>query len=184
MAMAAGGRAIDQWKKRDRTRQQNRSFWYDFLKIKECGPLGRSAAGVRGIGLDKRRQGDYVVGMICIDPGRSRRLDTGLYRKGGNRRSAPDWMTIAWQTVPGRCQEPSVTDKTRYAGLRSNWCIVRMTLMSYDNQWRYHQDTFGWPARNGTCDTGVRLIRLDERDEIGDVAVVTRDDEEVGLSRL
>ncbi|MFN8281342.1 MAG: DNA gyrase subunit A [Saprospiraceae bacterium] len=137
--------------------------------------MGRSAAGVRGISLDEGK-GDYVVGMICIDPEDRDASILVVSEKGNGKRSGLDDYRVTNRSGKG-VRTLRVTDKT---GMLVAIKLVHSTddlMITTTNgvTIRMHLDDL---RVMGRATQGVRLIRLDEGDEIGDVAVVTRDDED------
>ncbi|MBK6572261.1 MAG: DNA gyrase subunit A [Saprospiraceae bacterium] len=142
-------------------------------------PMGRNAAGVRGISLDEAK-GDAVVGMVCVDPEDKTTSILVVSEKGNGKRSELEDYRITNRGGKG-VKTLQVTDKTgQLVAIKivhdtddlmittTNGVTIRMSIESLRVMGRATQ--------------GVRLIRLDETDEIGDVAVVKREeDEEVVL---
>ena len=142
-------------------------------------PMGRNAAGVRGISLDEAN-GDAVVGMVCVDPEDKTTSILVVSEKGNGKRSELEDYRITNRGGKG-VKTLQVTDKTgQLVAIKivhdtddlmittTNGVTIRMSIESLRVMGRATQ--------------GVRLIRLDETDEIGDVAVVKREeDEEVVL---
>lgn len=139
-------------------------------------PMGRSAAGVRGIALDEDGD-DYVVGMICVDKDDKEASILVVSEKGNGKRSGLEDYRITNRSGKG-VRTLLVTDKTGF--------LVAIKLV-HDADDLMITTTSGVIIRMhvdnlrimGRATQGVKLIRLDEGDEIGDVAVVERDDEEV-----
>lgn len=141
-------------------------------------PMGRSASGVRGITLDKSGN-DFVVGMICVDKDDK---DAGILvvsEKGNGKRSGLDDYRITNRSGKG-VRTLLVTNKTGQ--------LVAIKLV-HDADDLMITTTNGVTIRMhvedlrvmGRATQGVKLIRLDEGDEIGDVAVVERDDEDPSI---
>ncbi len=137
--------------------------------------MGRSAAGVRGITLDESVQ-DYVVGMICVDKDDIDASILVVSEKGNGKRSGLEDYRITNRSGKG-VRTLLVTEKT---GQLVAIKLVHsgddlMITTSNGVTIRMHVDDL---RVMGRATQGVRLIRLDDGDEIGDVAVVKRDEEE------
>lgn len=138
-------------------------------------PMGRSASGVRGIILDEGVN-DYVVGIICVDKDDQDASILVVSEKGNGKRSGLDDYRITNRSGKG-VRTLLVTEKTGQ--------LVAIKLV-HDSDDLMITTTNGVTIRMhvdnlrvmGRATQGVKLIRLDERDEIGDVAVVERDDDE------
>ncbi len=137
--------------------------------------MGRNAAGVRGITLDKGP--DVVVGMICVDPDDKGVSILVVSEKGNGKRSDLEDYRVTNRGGKG-VKTIQVTDKTgNLVAIKSvqesddlmittlNGVIIRMPVESLRIMGRATQ--------------GVRLIRLDDQDEIGDVTVVIKDEDVV-----
>ena len=131
-------------------------------------PTGRGAIGVGGIEVDNEK--DEVVGMICVNP-RSERTVLVVSEKGYGKRTPVDEYRITNRGGKG-VKTINVTDKTgRLVGMldvteREDLMItcksgvtIRMKVANISEQGRATQ--------------GVKLIRIDEGDEI---AAITRID--------
>lgn len=134
-------------------------------------PMGRTAAGVRGIRVDDEG-GDAVVGMVCIDPADTATSILVVSEKGMGKRSALDEYRT--QTRGGKgVKTINVTDKTGH--------LVAIKSVT-DNDDLMITTTSGVTIRTGAdalrvmgrATQGVRLIRLDDKDNIADVTVVTK----------
>jgi DNA gyrase subunit A len=130
-------------------------------------PTGRGAIGVQGIEVDDAS--DEVVGMICVDPTASDKTVLVVSEKGFGKRSPVDEYRITNRGGKG-VKTISVTDKTgRLVGITDvsekedlmitckSGVTIRMKIADIREQGRATQ--------------GVKLIRIDEGDEI---AAVTR----------
>ncbi|HZF64905.1 MAG TPA: DNA gyrase subunit A [Chitinophagaceae bacterium] len=147
-------------------------------------PTGRGAIGVGGIEVENDE--DEVVGMICVNPTTPDRTVLVVSEKGFGKRTAVDEYRITNRGGKG-VKTISVTDKTgKLVGLMDvsetedliitckSGITIRMKVAHISEQGRATQ--------------GVKLIRIDERDEIAaitkiDVRVeegVVIDSEEVG----
>ncbi len=138
-------------------------------------PMGRSAAGVRGITLNDDGN-DSVVGMICVDPNDPETTILVISEKGNGKRSALDDYRTTNRGGKG-VKTMQITDKTgklvtiksvkeeddliitNKSGITIRMAVDEIRVM-------------------GRATQGVRVIRLDDDDDIADVAVVVREDDE------
>jgi DNA gyrase subunit A len=140
--------------------------------------MGRTAAGVRGIRVDEAG-GDAVVGMVCVDPADTSTSILVVSAKGMGKRSAlEDYRT---QSRGGKgVKTMNVTAKTGH--------LVAIKTVT-DNNDLMITTTSGITIRTSTDELrvmgratqGVKLIRLEESDNIADVTVVTTAEEEIVL---
>ncbi|MGN6399852.1 MAG: DNA gyrase subunit A [Flavisolibacter sp.] len=139
-------------------------------------PTGRGAIGVSGIEVDDAS--DEVVGMICVNPSTPDRNVMVVSEKGFGKRSPVDEYRITNRGGKG-VKTISVTDKTgRLVGIVDvaekedlmitckSGVTIRMKVADIREQGRATQ--------------GVKLIRIDEGDEIAAITKIdVHDDEEV-----
>ena len=137
----------------------------------EIRPMGRSAAGVRGINLGK---GDGVVGavtlrrrgttiLVATQKGYGKRSDEGEYRI--SHRGGKGIITVKTSEKTGTMvaiREVVQTDDV--VVVTSNGMVIRQ-----------HASDIRVAGRNTQ---GVRLIRLQEGDEVADIAPVIAEEEE------
>ena len=140
---------------------------------KDVRPMGRTAAGVRGIQVSDEA-GETVVGMVCVDPNDSSATVLVISEKGMGKRSAlEDYPTqgrggkgVKTMQVTAKTGHlvaiKSVTDDddlmvTTISGVTIRTAADEMRVMGRNTQ-------------------GVKVIRLDEGDEIADVTVVASAD--------
>lgn len=137
--------------------------------------MGRSAAGVRGIRLDDSPD-DYVIGMICVDKDDSDANILVVSEKGNGKRSGLEDYRITNRSGKG-VRTLLVTEKTgRLIAIKLVHDTDDLMITTTNGiTIRMHVDAL---RIMGRATQGVRLIRLDETDEIGDVAVVRRDEDE------
>ncbi len=136
--------------------------------------MGRNAAGVRGITLDASGN-DYVVGMVCVDPNDQDANILVVSEKGNGKRSEINDYRVTNRGGKG-VKTIQVTDKT------GQLIAIKLVhdsddLMITTNNGvtiRMHVDSL---RIMGRATQGVRLIRLDENDQIGDVAIVKKEEE-------
>ncbi|MGZ3849896.1 MAG: DNA gyrase subunit A [Flavisolibacter sp.] len=136
-------------------------------------PTGRGAIGVGGIEVDN--DSDEVVGMICVNPSTPDRTVMVVSEKGFGKRSPVDEYRITNRGGKG-VKTISVTEKTgRLVGIvdvsekedlmitcRSG-VMIRMKVSDIREQGRATQ--------------GVKLIRIDEGDEIAAITKIDVQDE-------
>ena len=134
-------------------------------------PTGRGAIGVAGIEVDDAE--DEVVGMICIDKDDTSRTVLVVSEKGFGKRTPIDEYRITNRGGKG-VKTISVTEKTgKLVGILDVkpaedlmiTCISGVTI-------RMSVNTI---SEQGRATQGVKLIRLDESDQI---AAITKLDEE------
>ncbi|MCA0238587.1 MAG: DNA gyrase subunit A [Bacteroidetes bacterium] len=137
--------------------------------------MGRTAAGVRGIRVDDEG-GDAVVGMVCVDPADTSTSILVVSEKGMGKRSAlEDYRT---QSRGGKgVKTMNITEKTGH--------LVAIKTVT-DNNDLMITTTSGITIRTSTDELrvmgratqGVKLIRLEDNDNIADVTVVSSAEEE------
>ncbi|MBK8425317.1 MAG: DNA gyrase subunit A [Lewinellaceae bacterium] len=138
--------------------------------------MGRTAAGVRGIRVDDDG-GDAVVGMVCVDPADTTTSILVVSEKGMGKRSALDEYRTQSRGGKG-VKTINVTAKTGH--------LVAIKTVT-DNNDLMITTTSGITIRTSTDELrvmgratqGVKLIRLEESDNIADVTVVTSAEEEI-----
>lgn len=137
----------------------------------EVRPMGRTAAGVRGIRLGK---GDKVVGMVTL-----KRSDTTILvatEKGYGKRSEAEEYRVSHRGGKGiitvKTSEKTgkmvaireITDTDDIVIVTSNGMVIRQNAKDIRVAGRNTQ--------------GVRLIRLEEGDDVADVAAVVAEEED------
>jgi len=133
-------------------------------------PMGRSAAGVRGVKLSDKIENDEVVGMISVDPTDESVGILVLSERGmGKRSSLEDYR----QTNRGGkgVKTMNISDKT------GNLIAIKAVM---ENDDVVISNRSGIVIRMmvsdmrvmGRATQGVKLIRLDENDQIADIAVI------------
>ena len=137
--------------------------------------IGRNSTGVRGINLD---EGDFVVGMVCIDPeeqaekpldilvvsenGFGKRSDLDEYRK--TNRGSKGVKTIAITEKTGKLIAlKAVSDDNDLMIINKSGVTIRMPA-----------DTIRVAGR---ATQGVKLISIREGDSIAAVCVVSKEEE-------
>ncbi|RAI97885.1 DNA gyrase subunit A [Chitinophaga skermanii] len=135
---------------------------------------GRGAIGVRGIEVDN--ESDEVVGMICVDKEDTSRTVMVVSEKGYGKRTSVDEYRITNRGGKG-VKTINITEKTgSLIGIMDvteendlmitckSGITIRMAVKDI--------------REAGRATQGVRLIRLDEADEIAAVARLDREEEE------
>lgn len=137
--------------------------------------MGRSAAGVRGITLSDSGN-DRAVGMICVDPNDENVTILVVSEKGNGKRSALDDYRITNRGGKG-VKTMQITDKTgSLATIKS--VVEEDDLMITNKSGIVIRMSVTDIRVMGRATQGVRVIRLDKDDEIADVAVLIKVDEE------
>ncbi len=138
-------------------------------------PMGRTAAGVRGILVDENRD-DAVVGMICVDPDDQKTGILVVSEKGMGKRSALEDYRTQGRGGKG-IKTMQMTEKTGH--------LVAIKAVTDEDDLMI-TTTSGITIRTsaaelrvmGRATQGVRLIRLEAADHIADVTVVQSEQEE------
>jgi DNA gyrase subunit A len=137
----------------------------------EVRPMGRAAAGVRGIRLGK---GDRVVGVVNLrrkgttilaatEKGYGKRSEEGEYRI--SHRGGKGIITVKTSPKTGRMVAiKEAVNSDDVVVVTTNGMVIRQ-----------HAADIRVAGRNTQ---GVRLIRLDEGDEVADLAIVVGEEEE------
>ncbi|TNE49866.1 MAG: DNA gyrase subunit A [Bacteroidetes bacterium] len=138
-------------------------------------PMGRTAAGVRGIKVMDENK-DTVVGMVCVDPEDTTATILVISEKGmGKRTALQDYPTqgrggkgVKTMQVTAKTGDlvaiKSVTEDDDLMVTTSNGVTIRTAV----NEMRVM----------GRATQGVRVIRLSTSDEIADLTVVKRSAED------
>ena len=137
--------------------------------------MGRAAAGV--IGMTLADENDAVVGMVCLEPGDTESSILVISEKGNGKRSEIEDYRLTNRGAKG-VKTLQVTDKT---GVLVAIKMVRNAddlMITSKNGIVIRVSVAELPVL-GRATQGVRVIRLDEEDDIADVTVVY-DAEEVG----
>lgn len=131
--------------------------------------MGRTAAGVRGISIPDK-EGDMLVGMVCVDPADTETSILVVSEKGMGKRSALEDYRVQGRGGHG-VKTLQVTQKTgRLVAIKTVTdnddlmvtTISGITIRTAASELRVM----------GRATQGVKIIRLEENDEIADVTVV------------
>ncbi|WP_266365945.1 DNA gyrase subunit A [Tellurirhabdus rosea] len=138
-------------------------------------PMGRTAAGVKGIDLDEAA-GDKVVGMVCI--GREDAQLLVVSEKGFGKRSEVDEYRVTNRGAKG-VGTLKVTEKVGnlVAILEVTDSDDLMIITRAGTAIRMNVDEIRVAGRNTQ---GVKLINLRDGDEISSVTQIAREEEEEG----
>jgi len=136
--------------------------------------MGRTAAGVRGISLDG--DSDRVVGMVSVDPTDEEATILTVSEKGYGKRSLTEDYRVTNRGGKG-VKTLNITDKT------GNVVAIKMVKDEDDIMITNRSGIIiRMPAAElrvmGRATQGVKVIRLDKKDEIADIAVVKDSDSE------
>jgi DNA gyrase subunit A len=138
---------------------------------KEIRPMGRTAAGVRGIRLGK---GDRVIGAVNL-----RHKGTTLLvatQKGFGKRSKEDEYRISHRGGKGIITVKTSEKTGKMVAIKEVINTDDIVIVTSDGMIiRQHASDIRVAGRNTQ---GVRLIRLNEGDSIADVAAVVAEEEE------
>ena len=139
--------------------------------------MGRTAAGVRGISLNEA-SGDHVVGMICVDPEDKETTILVVSEKGNGKRSDFEDYRLTNRGGKG-VKTMQITNKTgKLIAIKD--VKVEDDLMIINRSGIIIRMPVEDIRVMGRATQGVRVIRLDDSDEIADVTVIRDpDDEEV-----
>lgn len=142
--------------------------------------MGRNAAGVRGIRLANEQ--DAVVGMVCLDPEDKYLSILVVSEKGLAKRSSFDDYRLTNRGGKG-VKTMQVTDKTGHLIAIK---VVREEddLMITSRSGIIIRMSVNDIRVMGRATQGVKVIRLDEDDEIADVAVIPESEEEENADAL
>ncbi len=133
-------------------------------------PMGRTAAGVRGIKLSEKIEHDQVVGMVCADPADEETTILVVSEKGNGKRTVLEDYRITNRGGKG-VKTMKITGKT-------GPLIAIKTVKEEDDLMITNRSgiIIRMPVSDirvmGRATQGVRVIRLDEDDNIADVTVV------------
>ncbi len=130
--------------------------------------MGRTATGVRGVTLEN--EADAVVGMVCIDPLDKEQTILVISEKGNGKRSGFEDYRLTNRGGKG-VKTMQVTEKTgaviAIKGVQEDEDLMIMSKSGISIRMRVSDIRV-----MGRATQGVRVIRLDEDEEIADVTVV------------
>ncbi len=137
-------------------------------------PMGRTATGVRGITLDD--ENDYAVGMACVSTEETDKTILSISEKGTGKRSEVADYRLTNRGGKG-VKTMEVTEKTG--------AVIAIKAVSEDDDLMITTRA-GIVIRMAVSDIrvmgratqGVRVIRLDEDEDIADVTVLPKEEDE------
>jgi DNA gyrase subunit A len=147
----------------------------------QARPMGRTAAGVRGVWLDDKTD-DKVIGMVCIDREEANLLVVS--QKGYGKRSNVSEYRITKRGGKG-VRTINITDKTGYL-VAIKEVIDSDDLMIINKSGITIRMAVSDLRVMGRATQGVKLIRLNEHDEISSVEVIhnLEEDENFGIEAI
>ncbi len=145
------------------------------FREQDVRPMGRAAAGVRGIQVEEE-DNDCVVGMVCVNPSDENTTILVVSEKGLGKRSPLSEYPTHGRGGKG-VKTLQVTSKTG--------ALVAIKAVAEEDDLMITTSagvTIRTRVRDisvlGRATQGVKIIRLDEGDEIADVAAVKPEEEE------
>lgn len=151
--------------------RSGRAIRFNETKVR---PMGRSAAGVRGIRLAD--ENDEMVGLICIDLEDKETTIMVVSEKGNGKRTELEDYRVTNRGGKG-VKTIQVTEKT--GSLIALKAVKdEDDLIITSKQGIMIRIGVNEIRVMGRATQGVRVIRLDDDDAIADVAVITESDEE------
>ncbi len=139
-------------------------------------PMGRTASGVRGQDLqDSEITDNVIIGMVCVNADDPSETILVISEKGYGKRTDIEAYRVTNRGGKG-VKTLNITDKT---GLLIAIKIVKDDddLMITNKSGIIIRTPMSELRVMGRATQGVRIIRLDEGDEIADIAVVAREPE-------
>lgn len=136
--------------------------------------MGRAAAGVRGITLSGKD--DLVVGMACVKPGDDSKTILAVSENGTGKRSPVDSYRITNRGGKG-VKTLEITEKTGHL-LAIKAVAEEDNLMITTKLGIVIRMPVSDIRVMGRATQGVRVVRVDENDDIADVTVVPYKEEE------
>ncbi len=145
---------------------------------KTVRPMGRTAAGVRGVTLEGAK--DEVIGMVCVNPDNKEATMLVVSEKGYGKRSDLDDYRITGRGGKG-VKTIQVTEKTGdLVGILSVTDADGLMIINKSGM------TIRMAADKlrvmGRATQGVRLINIKEKDSIAGIAAVPREDDDEELT--
>jgi DNA gyrase subunit A len=137
-------------------------------------PMGRTAAGVRGIHL--KNEDDRAVGMICVEPNDETTTVLVISEKGQGKRTALSEYRETNRGGKG-VKTMQITEKT--GQLFAIKAVVETdNLMITSKEGITIRMSLDNISVLGRATQGVRVIKLSKNDQIADVALIKETDEE------
>jgi len=153
------------------TREGN-SIRFNESKVR---PMGRTASGVRGVTL--QTDDDAVVGMVSLDPNDTEVTILVMSEKGMGKRSEFEEYRLTNRGGKG-VRTMKVSEKTgallAIKGVRDN-----EDLMITTKEGIVIRIAIATMRVMGRATQGVRVIRVDDTDEIADIAIIPHSEDEI-----
>jgi DNA gyrase subunit A len=141
-------------------------------------PTGRGAIGVFGIDLDNEK--DEVIGMVCVDKDDTTRNILVVSEKGFGKRTAIDEYRITNRGGKG-VKTINVTEKTgSLVGILD--VTGKEDLVITCKSGITIRTSVGDIREAGRATQGVKLIRIDEGDEIAAISKIQEQEEAIALT--
>jgi DNA gyrase subunit A len=133
-------------------------------------PMGRTATGVRGMTLDSND--DYLVGMVCVDPDDKDTTILVVSENGNGKRSSLEDYRITNRGGKG-VKTMAITEKTgKLVAIKT--VLEEEDLMITNRSGIMIRMAVSELRVMGRATQGVKVIRLEDGDQIADLAVVAR----------
>lgn len=157
--------------------KSGRAIRFPEIKVR---PTGRGAIGVTAISLDTEE--DEVIGMICVQAGDEEKTVLVVSEKGFGKRTAVDEYRVTNRGGKG-VKTINVTEKT---GKLIGILDVKSTedLLITCKSGITLRTSIAAIKESGRATQGVKLIRLDERDEIAAISKIEEAEVEETLEEL
>ncbi len=149
--------------------KEGRAIRFNETKVR---PMGRSAAGVKAITLGGKE--DEVIGMLSVDASHAEYSVLVVSEKGNGKRSALEDYRITNRGGKG-VKTINITDKT-------GDLVAIKWVSEFDDLMITTQDgiVIRTPVSDirlmGRATQGVKVIRIDDKESIADVAVISREE--------
>ncbi|MCZ2101431.1 MAG: DNA gyrase subunit A [Chitinophagales bacterium] len=150
---------------------EGRAIRFNETKVR---PMGRSAAGVKAITLGDDK--DQVIGMLSVDAAQAEYSVLVISEKGNGKRSSLEDYRITNRGGKG-VKTISITEKT-------GSLVAIKWVSEFDDLMITTQDgiVIRTPVSDirlmGRATQGVKVIRIDDKESIADVAVISREENE------
>lgn len=152
--------------------REGRAIRFNESKVR---PMGRGAAGVKGINLGDNIKNE-VIGMIAADATLAEYSILVVSEKGNGKRSQLDDYRITNRGGKG-VKTINITEKTGSL-VAMKWVSEFDDLMITTHNGIVIRTSVTDIRVMGRATQGVKIIRIDEKESIADVAVITREESE------
>ena len=152
--------------------REGRAIRFNESKVR---PMGRGAAGVKGINLGDNIKNE-VIGMIAADSTLAEYSILVVSEKGNGKRSQLDDYRITNRGGKG-VKTINITEKTGSL-IAMKWVSEFDDLMITTHNGIVIRTSVTDIRVMGRATQGVKIIRIDEKESIADVAVITREESE------